>query len=141
VVQALGPIGWILMSPYGTAVVVAEVGAVRDFVTRNHLICAATGWLAMAAMVYGTLAMDCSTRVLVAAMAAPFAGLAIWVRHGGSGGDEPIEPLPPGPTREREEPKPLDVTADCGRRQRADARRTITRRGAIAPPSRTRSKT
>lgn len=133
---------WTFVSPLGVIALVGGRASVRRFVARNYLICVCPGWLAAAAMVYGTLALRGTTQVVVLAAAAPLTGLAIWVRERRYELDDPFEAAPPPsppPARERKKPQPSLVPADCEWRTRAPAARATSRPGAITLPSRTRS--
>jgi hypothetical protein len=134
----MAAVAWILVSPYVTVVLVAEADSVRAFVTRNYLACVGSGWLAIAAMTYGALVLNATSRVLVLAAAAPLTGLAVWTRRRGrERGDPPDAPPPePPPLDERKDVRPQKVTADCGRRRRGRGGRAPSRRHPIAPPSR-----
>ena len=118
---------WVVLSPYGTGLVVAWSRLVNRLVTRFVHVATVIGWSALAALFVGVFAVGDHAGMTMAMASAPWVGLAVWK---------------PGPRRDddRPEPAPEDVppTPDAirrpGRRLPAPARRRPTGHPAARRP-------
>ena len=111
---------WVVLSPYGTGLVVAWSRLVNRFVTRFVHVFTAIGWSALAALFVGVFAVGDHAGMTMAMASAPWIGLAVW-RPGRRGDDDGPAPQPddvPPPTP--------DAIAKPGRRLPAPARKQPT---------------
>src|SRR6478609_5345657 len=93
-------IAWIVSTPYCLGLAVASSEGVNKLVASHLPLAATVGWSAVAALLLGVLVVGGNAGLLIAACAAPFAGLAFFVagrrRDGGSGRPERDDQPTPG---------------------------------------------
>ena len=124
-------IAWVVVSPYVVGLAVANWRPLNRLVTRAFWLSAFVGWIAIAALAESVFVGQTPANPLIAA---PFIGLAFWVRRRDDNGDD--EPPPP--------PEALDPPAPT-RAKRFDQPRTRVRgphgnrRGAGKHPARERA--
>jgi hypothetical protein len=118
----------VVLSPYGTGLVVAWSRLANRLVTRFVYVFTAIGWAALATLFVGVFAVGDHTGMAMAMASAPFAGLAVWTP--GPGRDDGD---PPAPDPEDVPPTP-DAVKEPGRRLPAPARRRPTGHPAPSRP-------
>lgn len=88
-------LAWITLSPYFAGLAVWRSDVARRMIGRHLALAAAIGWSALAVLLAGVLVVSGQTGIMAALIAAPFGGLAFWIRRDGGGGDDGPPPEPP----------------------------------------------
>ena len=110
---------WVVLSPYGTGLVIAWSRLANRLVTRFIYVSTAIGWSALVTLFAGVFVVGGHTGMTMALASAPLAGLAVWK---------------PGPRRDDDDPEPEpedvpptpDAVAKPGRRLPAPPRKRPT---------------
>ena len=90
---------WVVTAPFGVMALVSSSYAVNRMLSRFHRVMLPLGWFALLTVVANVIVLGEARSELALWVAAPLAGLSIWVRGRGDdddGGSPPPEPEPSG---------------------------------------------
>ena len=116
-----------LLTPFAAGMLVGGSTRARAAVAGHLAVCLAVGWAGVAALVWGSTALDTPAGVIAFVLGGPLAGLSFWgtSSQGEEGGDPPEEPEPVAPewdwdafSRALREYERERLTVDGGRRPR-----------------------
>lgn len=113
---------WVIGAPFAVMALVSVNGPVKSLLARANPLTLAVGWAALITVVVNVLLLGESRSAAALWVAAPLAGLSVWVR-GRDDDDEDEDGPPPEP-----DPK-------CDPRARL---RYVQRRRPVRPPARAR---
>jgi hypothetical protein len=86
---------WVITAPFGVMAMVSGSDGLKQALARFQLAVVTLGWIALATIVANVMLLGESRSELALWIAAPVAGLAVWV--GGRGDDDGGEEPPPEP--------------------------------------------
>jgi hypothetical protein len=95
---------WVISAPFAVMALVSGNRPLNRLLARVTLLTLAVGWAALTTVVLNVVVLGESRSVVALWVAAPLAGLSIWVRgrgEDGDGDDPPPEPDPKGDPRAR----------------------------------------
>ena len=89
---------WVLTAPFGVMAIVSNSDAVNRVLARAQALMLMLGWVALVTVIVNVVFLGDARSELALWIAAPLAGLSIWVRGRGDDGgeDPPPEPEPDG---------------------------------------------
>ena len=89
---------WVLTAPFAVMALVSGSAALNRVLARFHAQMLALGWIALFTVIVNVVFLGEGRSTLILWIAAPLAGLCIWVRGRGDDGgeDPPPEPEPDG---------------------------------------------
>ena len=89
---------WVLTAPFAVMALVSSSAALNRVLARFHGLMLPLGWAALVIVVVNVIFLGEARSTAALWIAAPLAGLSIWVRGRGDGGgeDPPPEPEPDG---------------------------------------------
>ena len=86
---------WVIGAPFAVMALVSNSGGLNRTLARFHWLLIPLGWIALAILVCNAIVLGEARSELALWIAAPLAGLSIWVRgRGDDGWDPPPEPDP-----------------------------------------------
>ena len=118
-------IGWVVLTPYCTGVIVGSWGRANRLVAKHLAAATALGWTALVVLLGAVFAVGGGVGAVTAAAVAPLVGLAFWAPGPrGNGGNRPASPEPPKPPARRVEPS---RSGESSHHRRHHARRRVAR--------------
>ena len=85
---------WVVLTPYGTGLIVAWSPPANRLVTRHLGLSTTIGWLALATLLAGVFAIGGHPGLAIAIATAPLVGLAFWTTRSDPGDDDDDPPPP-----------------------------------------------